>query len=60
MTTNPAQAAVKTAITAYAASLGVSFAEAVNLFKTDKSTRECIALLVLAQANKEGLAKLAA
>jgi hypothetical protein len=52
--------AVRNAIETYAASLGVTFTEAVNLFKTEKSTQECIHLLVLAQADKEGLRKLAA
>jgi hypothetical protein len=35
--------------------LGVTFTEAVSLFKTDQSARECIELLVLAQADKQGL-----
>lgn len=51
--------AVRNAIEIYAASLGVTFDEAVNLFKTEKSTQECIHLLVLAQADKNKLIKLA-
>jgi hypothetical protein len=56
--TNP-QDAVKAAITIYAKSLGVSFSEAVELFKTSQSSRECIGLLVLAQADPVKLRKMA-
>ena len=55
-----AQAAVKNAISFYAESLGVSFEAAVDLYKTKASTRECIDLMVLLQADKAGLRKLAA
>ena len=60
MTNTNAQTAVKTALSTYAKSLGVSFAEAIELFKNNQSTRECIALLVLAQADATGLNKIAA
>ena len=59
MTSTNAMNAVRNALETYAASLGVTFTEAVNLFKTEESTRECIHLLVLAQANKDGLRKMA-
>jgi hypothetical protein len=57
---NNAQAAVKNAIEFYASSLGVSVAEAVELYKNHESTQQCIQLLVLAQADKKGLKKMAA
>ena len=44
-------AAVNNAIDFYANSLGVTKQEAINLYKKSESTRECIALLVLAQAD---------
>jgi hypothetical protein len=56
---NTAQAAVKNAIELYASTLGVSFEEAVELYKAHESTRECIQLLVLAQANPEKLRAMA-
>jgi hypothetical protein len=56
---NKASEAVKVAVTGYAKSAGISIAEAVARFKAHKSTREAIALLVLAQANPEGLRKIA-
>jgi hypothetical protein len=55
MNSNNAMNAVRNALEIYAASLGVTFTEAVSLFKTDQSARECIELLVLAQADKQGL-----
>lgn len=57
---NNAQAAVKRAIEFYANSLGVTVAEAIELYKNHESTKQCIQLLVLAQADKEGLKKMAA
>lgn len=57
---NTAQAAVKFAIEFYAKSLGVTVAEAIELYKNHESTQQCIHLLVLAQANKEGLKRMAA
>ena len=60
MTNTNAQNAVKAALSTYANSLGVSFAEAIELFKNNQSTRDCIALLVLAQAEVTGLKKIAA
>ena len=54
-----AQAAVKNAIAIYADSLGVSFQEAIELCKNDESTRDCIGFLVLAQADRAGLKKMA-
>ena len=59
MNSTNAMNAVRNAIEIYATSLGVTFAEAVTLFKTDQSSRECIQLLVLAQADKKGLRKMA-
>jgi hypothetical protein len=56
---NTAQAAVKNAIEFYANSLGVSFSEAVELYKNHESTQQCIQLLVLAQANPEKLKAMA-
>ena len=60
MTTTNAQTAVKAALSIYAESLGVSFAEAIELFKSNQSTRECIELLVLVQADAKGLKKMVA
>ena len=55
-----APAAIEFAIEFYANSLGVTVAEAVELYKNHESTQQCIQLLVLAQADKEGLRKMAA
>ena len=60
MTNTNAQIAVKAALSIYAKSLGVSFTEVIELFKNNQSTRECIALLVLAQADTTGIKKIAA
>jgi hypothetical protein len=54
-----ANEAVKLALTGYAKSAGITIAEAVASFKAHASTRECIALLVLAQADVAGLRKIA-
>ena len=54
-----ANKAVKLALTGYAKSAGITIAEAVASFKAHASTRECIALLVLAQADVAGLRKIA-
>jgi len=51
--------AVSNAVQAYASSLGISISEAITLFKKHQSTRDCIALLVLAQANPEKLVEIA-
>jgi hypothetical protein len=45
------EAAVLNALTAYADSLGVTVQRAGELYRESESTRECIALLVLAQAD---------
>lgn len=57
---NHFESAVKTAIETYAQSAEVSVAEAVSLYRRHESTRESVALLVLAQANPQKLAALAA
>lgn len=57
---NTAQAAVQNAIGFYAKSLGVSISEAVELYKNHESTKQCIQLLVLAQASPEKLKAMAA
>jgi hypothetical protein len=54
-----ANEAVKMALTGYAKSAGITIAEAVASFKAHASTRECIALLVLTQADAAGLRKIA-
>ena len=51
--------AVRRALVAYATSLECTFEGAVALFRDHESTRECIALLVLAQADPQGLAAMA-
>ena len=53
------QAAVLNALTAYAHSLGVTVQRAGELYRESESTRECIALLVLAQADPVKLETLA-
>jgi hypothetical protein len=45
------ETAVLNALTVYAASLGVTVQHAGELYRENESTRECIALLVLAQAD---------
>jgi hypothetical protein len=54
------QAAVKRALEFYASTLGVSFEEAVELYKAEESTQQCIHLLVIAQADPEKLRLMAA
>lgn len=53
------ESAVRNALKAYAESLGCSLAQAVEYYRENKSTRECIALLVLAQADPEKLRAMA-
>lgn len=55
MSTQPFENAVRNAIKSYASSLGVTEQEAIELYKENQSTRDCIALLVAAQANPEKL-----
>lgn len=45
------EAAVRNALTVYAETLGVTVQRAGELYRESESTRECIALLVLAQAD---------
>jgi len=49
------QIAISYAITTYAASLGVSFAEALELCKTSKSAMDAVMMMALAQADREKL-----
>jgi hypothetical protein len=53
------QAAVLNALTVYAETLGVTVQRAGELYRENESTRECIALLVLAQADPIKLQALA-
>lgn len=53
------EAAVRNALNAYADMLGCSFAEAVEYYRESESTRDCIAMLVLAQADPEKLRAMA-
>jgi hypothetical protein len=53
------KAAVLNALTVYAESLGVTVERAGELYMENESTRECIALLVLAQADPVKLQALA-
>jgi len=50
--------AVQNALESYAAMLGVTVAEAIELYKKHASTREAIGMLVLAQANPNKLRQL--
>ena len=54
------QFAINTAIEIYAESAEISKDEAVKLYRSSESTRDCIMLLVLAQADKAKLKELAA
>lgn len=53
------EAAVRNALTVYAETLGVTVQRAGELYRESESTRECIALLVLAQADPVKLETLA-
>lgn len=55
----PFEIAVHNALDAYATSAHISKAEAAKSFRTSESTRECIMLLVLAQADRSKLKALA-
>ena len=50
---------VKKALECYAQSLGVTIKDAIYAYKTSETTRECISLLVLCQADANSLRKIA-
>lgn len=54
------ETALNAAFEIYASTLGVSKDEAIGLYKSSETTRDCIMLLVLAQADKSKLRQLAA
>jgi len=54
------QLAIENALTIYAESLGCTLKQAAEYYRDSESTRECIQLLVLAQADPEKLKAIAA
>jgi hypothetical protein len=58
-TTSNFESAVLSALTCYAETLGVTVQRAGELYRESESTQECIALLVLAQADPVKLQNLA-